>query len=144
MMLRLPCAIVESPWRHRHVRFVNIAYLRSRSIKRRQWKHNLDYYGVVFAHLATRCGIKAKSSRDSRATSQRDSSIWIQPLRVFHYSCPQADVTHPGGGGSHHRFSQKWQIRVCKWNFRMCKMPLLMKISMKMKELWQFWSVQIA
>ena len=22
-----------------------------------------------------------------------------------------------------HKFSQKWQLRVCKWNFRMCKMP---------------------
>ena len=32
----------------------------SRSIKRHQWKHKLDYYGVVFAHLATGCGIKAK------------------------------------------------------------------------------------
>ena len=31
-----------------------------RSIKCRQWKHNLDYYVVVFAHLATRCGINAK------------------------------------------------------------------------------------
>ena len=26
-----------------------------------------------------------KPSRDSRATSQRDSPIWIQPLGVFHY-----------------------------------------------------------
>ena len=33
-----------------------------------------------------------------------------------------------------HRFSQKWQLRVCKWNFRVCKMPFLMKIPMKMKE----------
>ena len=56
----VPCAIVESPRRHKRVPFVNIAFLRSRSIKRRQWKHKLDYYGVVFAHLATECGIKAK------------------------------------------------------------------------------------
>ena len=33
-----------------------------------------------------------------------------------------------------HRFSQKWQLRVCKWKFRVCKMPLLMKIPMKIKE----------
>ena len=59
-MLRLLCAIVESPRRHKHVPFVNIAFLHSRSIKRRQWKHKLDYYGIVFAHLVTRCGIKAK------------------------------------------------------------------------------------
>ena len=109
--LRLPCAIVESPRRHKHVPFVNIASLRSRSIKRRQWKHKLDYYGVVFAHLATGCGINAKDpsgwiqigesrtrgvtriplglkpSRDSRATSQQDSPIWIQPLRVFRFRC---------------------------------------------------------
>ena len=39
---------------------VNIDSLRSRSIKRRQWKHKLDYYGVVFAHPATGCGINAK------------------------------------------------------------------------------------
>ena len=71
MTLRLPCAIVESPWRHRHVPFVNIASLRSRSIKRRQWKRKLDYYGVVFAQLATGCGIKAKDP------SGLDSDRWI-------------------------------------------------------------------
>ena len=61
--LRLPCTIVETPWRHKHVPFVNIAYLRSRSMKRRQWSHKLDYYDVVFAHLATVCGINAKDHR---------------------------------------------------------------------------------
>ena len=40
--MRLPCAIVESPWRHKHVPFVNIAFLRSQSIKRRQWKYKLN------------------------------------------------------------------------------------------------------
>ena len=60
--LRLPCAIVESPRRHKRVPFVNIAFLRSRSITRRQWEHKLDYYGVVFAHLATGCGIKVKDA----------------------------------------------------------------------------------
>ena len=57
----------------------------------------MDYYGVVFAHLATGRGINAKDpsgldsdrwiphSVDSRATSQRDSPIWIQPLGVFRY-----------------------------------------------------------
>ena len=106
--LRLPCAIVKSPRRHKRVPFVNIAFLCSWSIKRRQWKHKLDYCGVVYAHLATGCGIKAKDPseldsdrwiphsmccenpalRDSRATSQRDSPIWIQPLGVFHYITP--------------------------------------------------------
>ena len=62
-MLRLQCAIVESTRRHKHVPFVNIASLRFRSIKRRQWKHNLDYYGVVFAHLATGVGLMRKSPR---------------------------------------------------------------------------------
>ena len=75
MTLRLPCAIVESPWRHRHVPFVNIASLRSRSIKCRKWKHKLDYYGVVFAHLATGCGIKAKDP------SGLDSDRWIPHSR---------------------------------------------------------------
>ena len=46
--------------RHKHIPFVNIASLRSWSIKRRQWRHKLDYYGAVFAHLATGCGINAK------------------------------------------------------------------------------------
>ena len=72
---RLPCAIVESPWRHKHVPFVNIAFLRSRSIKRPQWKHRLDYYGVVFAHLATGRGIKAKDP------SGLDSDRWIPHSR---------------------------------------------------------------
>ena len=75
MTLRLPCAIVESPWRHKHIPFVNIASLRSRSIKCRQWKHKLDYYGVVFAHLATGCGIKAKDP------SGLDSDRWIPHSR---------------------------------------------------------------
>ena len=72
---RLPCTIVESPWRHRHVPFVNISSLRSRSIKCRQWKHKLDYYGVVFAHLATGYGIKAKDP------SGLDSDRWIPHSR---------------------------------------------------------------
>ena len=72
---RLPCAIVESPRRHKSVPFVNIASLRSCSIKRRQWKHKLDYYGVVFAHLATGCGIKAKDP------SGLDSDRWIPHSR---------------------------------------------------------------
>ena len=73
--LRLPCVIVESPWRHKRVPFINIAFLRSRSIKRRQWKHKLDYYGVVFAHLTTGCGIKAKDP------SGLDSDRWIPHSR---------------------------------------------------------------
>ena len=73
--LRLPCAIVESPRLHKHVPFVNIAFLHSRSIKRRQWKHKLNYYGVVFAHLATGCGIKAKDP------SGLDSDRWIPHSR---------------------------------------------------------------
>ena len=72
---RLPCAIEESPRRHKHVPFVNIAFLRSRSIKRRQWKYNLNYYGVVFAHLAIGCGIKAKDP------SGLDSDRWIPHSR---------------------------------------------------------------
>ena len=46
--------------RHKHVPFVNIASLRSQLIKCRQWKHKLDNYDVVFAHLATGCEINAK------------------------------------------------------------------------------------
>ena len=72
---RLPCAIVGSPRRHERVPFVNIVSLRSRSIKLRQWKHKLDYYGVVFAHLATGCGINAKD------TSGLDSERWIPHSR---------------------------------------------------------------
>ena len=73
--LRLPCTIVESPRRHKRVPFVNIASLRSRSIKRRQWKHKMDYYDVVFAHLATGCGINAKDP------SGLDSDRWIPHSR---------------------------------------------------------------
>ena len=73
--LRLPSAIVESLWRHKRVPFVNIASVRSRSIKRRQWKHNMDYYGVVFAHLATGRGINAKDP------SGLDSDRWIPHSR---------------------------------------------------------------
>ena len=98
-----PCSIVELSW----CLFVNIASLHSRSIKRCQWKNKLDYCGVVFAHLATRYGIKVKDpsgwiqigeshtrgvariplklkpSRDCRATSQQDSPTWIQPEGSF-------------------------------------------------------------
>ena len=75
---RLLCAIVMivgSPRRHEGVPFVNIVSLRSRSIKLRQWKHKLDYYGVVFAHLATGCGINAKDP------SGLDSDRWIPHSR---------------------------------------------------------------
>ena len=109
VMFRLPCTIAESPRRHKCVPFVNITSPRSWSIKWRQWKHKVDYYGVVFAHLATRCGINAKDpsgwiqigesctqgvariplglnpSHDSRAISQRDSPLVIQPFGVFRY-----------------------------------------------------------
>ena len=64
-----------TPRRHKSVPFVNIASLRSCSIKRRQWRHKLDYYGVVFAHLATGCGIKAKDP------SGLDSDRWIPHSR---------------------------------------------------------------
>ena len=73
--LRLPCAIVESPRRRRYVPFVNITSLRCRSIKRRQWKHKLNYYDVVFAHLATGRGINAKDP------SGLDSDRWIPHSR---------------------------------------------------------------
>ena len=73
--VRLPSAIVESPWRHKRVPFVNIASVRSRSIKRRQWKHKMNYYGVVFAHLATRRGINGKDP------SGLDSDRWIPHSR---------------------------------------------------------------
>ena len=55
--------------------YVNIASLRSRSIKRCQWKHKLDYYDVVSAHLATGCGINAKGP------SGLDSDWWIPHSR---------------------------------------------------------------
>ena len=42
---------------HKHVPFVNIASLRSRSTKLRHWKHKSDYYGVIFAAV----GVKWKT-----------------------------------------------------------------------------------
>ena len=100
--LRLLCAIVKSPRRHKHVPFVNIAFLRPRSIKRRQWKHKLGYYGVVFAHLATGCGIKAKDP------SGLDPYRWIphsrcceNPARAWfsrHLSAGFTDLNPPPRG----------------------------------------------
>ena len=55
--------VVAMQRRHKRVPFVNIAFLSSRSIKRRQWKHKLDYYAVVFAHLASGVGLKRKTPR---------------------------------------------------------------------------------
>ena len=55
--------------------FVNIVSPGSRSVKRHQWKHRLDYYGAVFAHLATGCGIIA------RDLSGLDSDRWIPHSR---------------------------------------------------------------
>ena len=43
-----------------------------------------------------------------------------------------------------HRFSQKWQLSVCKWNFKVYKLPLLMKIPIKMKELRWFYGAKLA
>ena len=69
--LRLPCAIVESPWHHKYVLFVNITFLLSRLIKRLQWSNKWGYHGKVFAHLATGCGNNAKDP------SGLDSDRWI-------------------------------------------------------------------
>ena len=59
----------------RSIPFVNIASLHSRWIKRRQWNDKLDYYGLVFAHLATRCGINVKDPLGL------DSDRWIPHSR---------------------------------------------------------------
>ena len=82
--LRLPCAIVKSARHHKHLPFVNIAFLRSRSIKRRQWKHKMDYYGIVFAHLATECGINAKdpSGLDSDRSIPHSRCFCENPARA--------------------------------------------------------------
>ena len=112
--LRLPsCAIVESPRRHKHAPFVNIAFLCSRSIKRRQWKHKLDYYGVVFAHLDTGCGIKAKDpsgpphvapplSGIHRSESSPEGSVAIEHL------CTSVHWSH---------IFHKIPFMVSSWNF---------------------------
>ena len=95
--------------RHKRITFENITFLPSRSIRRCQYRRKLDYYGVCFAHLAIKCGTNAKdpsgldsdrqilhsrccedpsrpkAPRDSRATSQRDSRIWIQSFAVFSF-----------------------------------------------------------
>ena len=69
------CQSTSKTRQDKSVPFVNITSLRSWSIKRCQWKHKLDYYGVVFAHLATGCGIKAKDP------SGLDSDRWIPHSR---------------------------------------------------------------
>ena len=92
LVMRLPCTIVESPRRHKRVPFVNITSPRSRSIKRRQWKHKLDYYGVVFAHLATGYGINAKDP------SGLDSDRWIPHSRC----CENPARAKALAGFSHH------------------------------------------
>ena len=67
---------MESP-HHKHVPFVNIAFLCSRSITHCQWKHKLDYYGEVFAYLATGREVNAKD------ISGLNSDRWIPHLRCF-------------------------------------------------------------
>ena len=118
MTLQLPCAVVESPWRHKHVPFVNIAFLHLRSIKRRQWKHKLDYYGEVFAHLATGCRIKAKDP------SGLDSDWWILHSRCCenpaqakalvgfsrHLSTGFTDLNPASQGLSLYTCRPKWQL----------------------------------
>ena len=64
-------AMMESPWHHKPVVFVNIVSLPSLSIRRHQWRYRLYYYGVVFAHLVTGCGINVKGP------SGLDSDRWI-------------------------------------------------------------------
>ena len=55
-------AIMDSPWRHKWVTFVNIVSPPSRLIIHRQWRRKFNYYGVVFAHLATGCRINTKNA----------------------------------------------------------------------------------
>ena len=112
MTLRLPCAIVESPRRHKRVPFVNFAFLRSRSIKRRQWKLKLDYYGVVFAQLAAGCGITAKDP------SGLDSDWWQRSPKWTSYSpkpyfslVGQVTVTwHSSDGRADNKILHKWVL----------------------------------
>ena len=56
-----------------------------RSIKRRQWWHKLDYYSVVFAHIAIGCGIKAKdpSGLDSDRSRCCENLDRAKALAVF-------------------------------------------------------------
>ena len=61
-------------------------------------------------------------------------------LNVLTHLCQDQD----GIDNPEHRFSHKWQPRVCKWNFRVCIMPLLMKFPLKIKELGWFYGVQLA
>ena len=98
----MPCAIVETPRRHKHVPFVNIAFPCSRSIKCRQWQHKLDYYGMFFAHLATRCGIRIPHSRccenPTRAKSlagfSRHLAAWFTDLNPAPRGLSIQCVTH--------------------------------------------------
>ena len=99
-----------------HVPFVSIAFLRSWSIKHRQWKHKLDYNGAVFAHLATRCGINAKDP--SRLDSDRwiphsrccENPAWAKALPGFsrHLSAGFHDLNPAPRGLSLYDFSNPW------------------------------------
>ena len=114
-----------------HVPFVNIAFLRSWSIKHRQWKHKLDYNGAVFAHLATRCGINAKDP--SRLDSDRwiphsrccENPAWAKALAGFsrHLSAGFTDLNPAPRGLSLYDFSNPWlrylinlpEVNDCHW-----------------------------
>ena len=63
-----------------------------RSIKHRQWKHKLNYCGVVFAHLATWCGIKAKDLLGL------DSDRWIPHSRCCENFAPRGILAPPLSG----------------------------------------------
>ena len=64
-----------------------------------------------------------------------DHDIWLG-IKGTHKRRNRTIRSNVLQGTQNHRFSQKWQLRVCKWNFGVCKMPLLMKIPMKINEFW--------
>ena len=91
----------------------------------------LDYWKQYFKSFGQ--GICLPDSPNWRYRQNYDINkwqVWIREAFLGRISAsPEAT------DGWHHRFSQKWQFGVCKLNFRVCKMPILMKIPMKMKEL---------
>ena len=69
--------------------------------------------------------------------NRRQAITWINANPVYWcvYAAPGRDEVTNVDSSPKHRFSQKWQLRMYKLIFRMCKMSLFMKISLRIKQL---------
>ena len=111
--IMVACAIVESPWRHKHVTFVDLDFLPSRPITPSSVQAQIGSLWGTFAHLDTGCGINAKDNLGAgfilmNPAPMRPMSHRAKTLADF--SCHLSggfDDLNPAPPGIHYRIEER-------------------------------------